>query len=1035
MKHCKIKVIASLIMVLGVLSCQTIYAETIQEVFYSNSFDSSESAEELIYNSTGSTSYTVEELDGESYLLLDDQDKSVSLVAAKEFSPVEEENLTIGFRFKQPNNLGYSSNSYGNIIISQQGAFLDKNQVQYHEDILVSLYIVNGNLRYKDLNLSGSTQKINGTFTANDWHDLEVKVDFEQRQWSLWLDGTSLITREMKATINQIDAITFKTSGKRYNTLYLDNLNLSVEITDEEEEEPPANPIFQQMRQNYVDYMTGKNGVMTEEDYQDANVVAYLNSMDSKVGELLNAMDLSSNRTYIWPDLDRIINNGEVWPKGASDKRSDDTKCTFGRLEEIAIAYETEGSQYFHSDEVKEAVIGALEWLYDNDWYSDGNNVQTGGNWWDWAIGSPNRCLTALIVFYDDIDSDLIQDYVRTINVFKQDTLTRTSGANLMWQMNKFALCEMIEEDDSQLQWILSHLSEIFTYVVDGDGFYEDGSYIQHKNVANTGNYGRQLIQYTARVLSYTKDTPWAISVENYGANANNLYEVIGQNFQPFMYEGVLMSMVNGRHIASPAKKDYDRGYTVMQAILGFIDAAPDSYKDEFKSMLKYWIETDDQRDGHNFYSQISPYSIFTINEILNDSSIESRGPLKGIYNAAGMDRIVQRKEDYAFGIAMASDRVVNGENNNKENIRGWHLGSGATYLYNADDNKYSREYWPLVDAFRIPGITAMYNEKFGMYNPSNPYAGGAVLADGSEGYGTAGMILDFNNSKISGKKSWFMFDDEVVAMGSDIRVNSPESRTIETTIENYHIKSDASNTVTVDGEEVLTVNDVESVSVADNDHTVLANFSKSNVSWINYEGNVADSSVGFYFPSTMSLEMMKDKRSYSYFTINQNIGSNEQHIGSFLTIYKDHGNNPSGGSYVYTVLPNKSSQETEEYAINPDIEVIAHTDKAHGVRELNTGITAVNFFANENLVAGPISANKKCSVIMEEKDGVLTVSVSDPTQKNNGYIDVYLDRVGEVINSDSRITVLDDSEGIHIRVNTANGRGRSFTATFTIDQ
>lgn len=1035
MKHNRIKVLVSLFMMLGVLSCQIVSGEVVQEVLYSNDFESVSDAEVLSYKATGNTSYTVEELNGESYLLLDDQDKGTSLVAAQNFQPATDDELTIAFRFKQPKNLGNTDNTYGNIIISQNGAFLDKNQVEYQDDILVSLYLVGGKLKYKDTNLSGSTQSINSSnYDPNEWHDLKVVVDFNEEEWMLYLDGNNILTRTIKNTISQIDSVTFKTSGKRNNKIFIDDLSMIVEMDNEEEETPPSDPIFQQMRQNYVDYLTGKNGEMLEEDFQDPNVQTFLSDLDTNVSEILQSMDLSSSRTYIWQDLDRIINNGEVWPKGAKDKRSDDTKNTYGRLEKLAIAYETEGSQYFHSDEVKDAIIDALQWLYDNDWYSDGYNVQKGGNSWDWSIGTPNRCLTPLVILYDQIPSELMEDYIRTINVSSHSSMDKSTGANLMWKINKFALCEIIEEDHDELKGVLGRLSSIYNYVTDGDGFYDDGSFIQHHNVSNTGNYGRQLIEFTARVLSYTQSTPWEINADNYGSNTNNIYEVIGQNFEPFMYEGVLMSMVNGRHIAS-TPNDYDRGYTVMKAVLGFVDAAPEPFKEEFESMLKYWLESDDQREGYNFYSNISPYSIYRVNQILNDESVLTRGPLVGIYNAAGMDRIVQRKNGYAFGIAMASNRVVNGEDTNKENIRGWHLGSGATYLYNSDDNKFSKDYWPLVDAFRIPGTTAINGEEFGMKKSNNSYAGGAVFQDGSDGYGTAGMILDFSNSKLSAKKSWFMFDDEIVAMGSDVVVDYPQNNSVETIIDNYHLKPDASNTVIVDGEEILMVNNADTVAVSENSHVVLDTYSKDNVSWVNYDGNVVNSSVGYYFPTGMSLDMMKDKRSYSYFTINQNTSNTEQNTGNFFTMYKDHGNNPSGDSYVYTILPNKNSEETANYAANPDIAVIAHTDKVHGVKETNTGLTAINFFADEEVTAGPVTANKKCSVIMKEQDGILTLSVSDPTQKNNGYIDLYIDSVGEVINSHERIETIDDTEGIHIRVNTANARGKSFTVQFSVSE
>lgn len=50
----------------------------------------------------------------------------------------------------------------------------------------------------------------------------------------------------------------------------------------------------------------------------------------------------------------------------------------------------------------------------------------------------------------------------------------------------------------------------------------------------------------------------------------------------------------------------------------------------------------------------------------------------------------------------------------------------------------------------------------------------------------------------IEAKKSWFMFDEEIVALSSSITSNT--CNYVETIVDNRRINPDASNTVTVNG-------------------------------------------------------------------------------------------------------------------------------------------------------------------------------------------------------------------------------------------
>jgi hyaluronate lyase len=164
----------------------------------------------------------------------------------------------------------------------------------------------------------------------------------------------------------------------------------------------------------------------------------------------------------------------------------------------------------------------------------------------------------------------------------------------------------------------------------------------------------------------------------------------------------------------------------------------------------------------------------------MNDSSVTPLSELVQNKVFAGMDRIVHLRPGFGFGISMSSNRVANYESINGENLKGWHTGNGMTYLYNGDLTQFNKDYWPTVNSLRLPGTTTD-----GSQGAKNRYLSPKTWVGGSSVnglYGTAGIELDMDNSTLTGKKSWFMFDNKIVALGAGITAN--DSRNVETIVE-----------------------------------------------------------------------------------------------------------------------------------------------------------------------------------------------------------------------------------------------------------
>ena len=167
------------------------------------------------------------------------------------------------------------------------------------------------------------------------------------------------------------------------------------------------------------------------------------------------------------------------------------------------------------------------------------------------------------------------------------------------------------------------------------------------------------------------------------------------------------------------------------------------------------------------------------IYDLLADPAIiPARLPATWVFPA--MDRAVHLKPTWGFSVAMNSSRTFNFEAINGENPQGWHTSDGMTYLYNSDLAHFSDSFWPTVDPQRLPGITVArgsmpLQSQFGGSN----VAGGTTLGNA----GTALLRLLSPDKQGDAKKSWFFFDDEVVALGSDIK--SSGGQPVETIVEN----------------------------------------------------------------------------------------------------------------------------------------------------------------------------------------------------------------------------------------------------------
>ncbi len=121
-------------------------------------------------------------------------------------------------------------------------------------------------------------------------------------------------------------------------------------------------------------------------------------------------------------------------------------------------------------------------------------------------------------------------------------------------------------------------------------------------------------------------------------------------------------------------------------------------------------------------------------------------------------------------------------------------------------------------------------------------------------------------------KKSWFLFDDEIVAVG---QITSSTGNYVETVIENRKLKEDGSNQVLIDGEE-RSIRDDGAESAGKGTKIPAA-------SWLYLEGNTDHSDIGYYFPGKADIMALKEKRTGNWNTQGTTEGERDKPVCDFL--------------------------------------------------------------------------------------------------------------------------------------------------------
>ena len=747
---------------------------------------------------------------------------------------------------------------------------------------------------------------------------------------------------------------------------------------------------FDSLRIKWRDALTGG----TNYNLSDSLVKSRLTSITNTAWSYWNSMNKSPTRTNVWSDT-----------SSTTDPYAFSTG--YSRLQAMALAYATYGCGLYHNSSLAADIQGALNWFYANLYHP---GITEYGNWYVWEIGAPRYICDLSVLMYEGLGISGLSNTLAAVEYYTPSPTNHGlagtfTGANLADRIRIVGVRGAIVKDAAKISAARDALSNLFPYVTSDDGFYVDGSFIQHNHHPYNGSYGNVLLQDLSALMPWLQGSPWQCA----DPAQTNIISWVYESYEPLIYRGAMMPMTCGRAISRSGSQEHTIGQDIREYILTLSPFGSAADVARMRGMVKYWAQVDTYM---NFTNNL-PLPLITPGlQLMADSATPSRGELIGHWNFGSMDQAVHLRPGWGFALSMSSSTVATYEYMNGENARGWYTGDGMTYLYNDDVVQFSDNFWPTVDPYRLPGTTVDVTPRADgsgqSYLSSRKWVGGATLLTN----GVAGMDLAAWNSTLVARKSWFMFDKEVVCLGAGITCSGLTN--VQTTVENRRIGTSNTNSLVINGATMPT--------------TLGWQTNRSGASWCALSG-----AGGYYFPGGVTLKAQREARTGSWSQLNTG-GSATSYTRDYLTLWLDHGIKPANATYAYVVLPNYTSTQVSNYAAQPLIAIIENSTNVQAVKKASLNVVAANFWNSGTRSADLITCNERAAVITQESAQDLWVSVADPTQTNTGTILVTLNRAAASVASvDPAMTIVSLSPSIQIAARVQNAHGRSLTARFNL--
>lgn len=588
------------------------------------------------------------------------------------------------------------------------------------------------------------------------------------------------------------------------------------------------------------------------------------------------------------------------------------------RMQAMAQAFADPNDPNYHSATLLDGIQKALDY-----WFTV---KPTSTNWWETGIGKQLRLEKIALLCEGYLTATQVSNIIGTL-----DSSPHTvDGANSSWYNQNYMYRGLLLEDAQIVRNAVNAFNVLANVTTTVTGIQSDMSFFMHGKTNYTTGYGRSF----AREMSF-----WAYitsgTVFSYSKAAIDSLSSYLLDGTRYLVRGDVADL--GMGMNGPDWPDY------ASAALTF-------YEDPLQ-----WMQMANPKraaEFARFLDNIRKIGTSTSNGLEANNMTQWQTLVSS-----------HMRTDYGITVKMSSSTVKGGEwrtiNPSGYNLLYW-TPQGATAIQRTGDEY--RPVYQLMDWAHVPGTTAPYAlTKDGNFNNPKTFVGGVT----NERYGAT--AFDFNKLNTSGKKGYFFFDDEMVALGAGIA--STNTAPIHTTLN----QSQAIGEVLVDGNPIADGTMQTGGRWAYNDH------------------------IGYIFPNPTTFQVKRETKTGSWSDVISG-SSTEAITKPIFSIWLDHGMKPTNASYQYIVLPNKTSKEVGSYASDNPISILANTPSVQAVRHNSLGIAELLFYQPGTVAVREgltVTVDKPAMVIVDESAAPVRISVANP-ETPGITVNVTLDRNGE---------------------------------------
>lgn len=727
-------------------------------------------------------------------------------------------------------------------------------------------------------------------------------------------------------------------------------------------------------------------------------------TFDAKAKNLADSFVTTSGRAGLWSDL-------EVGDATTTDQ-VDHMGVSANQVTTMALAWASPASALHHDQGLLSKIHDALEFL-SKPYRADRERP---GNWWFWQIGLPRQVAETLVLLADQQpDKAVVDSLLAAIRFHAPDPNVRTgstekeTGANRVDKALACVLRGLLSQNEAEITLGAEALSDVkgkgehsvFALTTTGDGFYTDGSFIQHGKLPYSGTYGGVALKGVGEVLSMLKGSPWAVDVPE----LTNLLDAVEKAFAPFQWDVRAMDTTRGRAVSRDRERDADSGFVIASSILVLADAAPAERRSWFRALVKGWLQrTTDRTVATNAQSLADSARSLAL---VADGQVQAAEAREGTTNTYVQERVVHHRGTWAAVVSTSSARIGRYEWGNKENTVGWYQGDGMFYLYHrGDSGQFSDDFWPTVDPYALPGVTLngehrdpLNKTSFGTPPAKNTYAGGLSL-DGV--VGTTAMDLTNATGTLTANKSWFYLTDSVVCLGTKITDSS--GTPVRTILENRSFPDAGLPRVTA----------------------------AARPTSVHIDGHAGFVALPVPGHPARTLQVSNERRTGTWRAINDggdNHGSDDPVTRRYVRVVQQH--QGANDWYAYQVLPLASAERTAAAAKRPDVRVLVAEPEAHVVSGPDQ--TMGHLFAagthGGHRSTGPCAFGYRTSQGADVEH--TEVVVSQPTKQGGSVqVDFPFAAPGAIVHQDRTVTVV-SKKPLKLRVDVEADRGSEHRIAF----